>query len=123
MPPLSSSISLWRLSATNLFAGYASRDFSPVEVLDSVLERLDEINPRINAVVTLDRQGARVAAEASEKRWLARAALGPLDGVPLTVKDNIPVRGMRTTWGSKLYAEYVPEADELSIARLREAGA
>jgi aspartyl-tRNA(Asn)/glutamyl-tRNA(Gln) amidotransferase subunit A len=91
--------------------------------LQSVLNRLDEINPRINAVVTLDRQGARAAAEASEKRWRARAALGPLDGVPLTVKDNIPVRGMRTTWGSKLYADHVPEADELSIARLREAGA
>jgi aspartyl-tRNA(Asn)/glutamyl-tRNA(Gln) amidotransferase subunit A len=119
MPP----ISLWRLSATNLFRGYASGEFSPVEVLESVLERLDDINPRINAVVTLDRQGARAAAEASEKRWLARAALGPLDGVSLTVKDNIPVRGMRATWGSKLYEDYVPEADELSIARLRAAGA
>jgi aspartyl-tRNA(Asn)/glutamyl-tRNA(Gln) amidotransferase subunit A len=119
MPP----ISHWKRSATDLFTGYGSRDFSPVEVLHSVLERLDETNPRINAVVTLDRQGAQAAAEASEKRWLARAALGPLDGVPLTVKDNIPVRGMRATWGSKLYAEYVPVADELSIARLREAGA
>jgi aspartyl-tRNA(Asn)/glutamyl-tRNA(Gln) amidotransferase subunit A len=116
-------ISLWKISATNLFAGYASQEFSPVEVLHSVLERLDETNPKINAVVTLDREGARAAAMASEKRWHARAALGPLDGIPLTVKDNIPVRGTPATWGSKIYADYVPAADELSIARLREAGA
>jgi aspartyl-tRNA(Asn)/glutamyl-tRNA(Gln) amidotransferase subunit A len=114
---------LWQRSALDLVAGYAGRDFSPVEVLDSVLERLDKINPKINAVVTLDRKSARSAAEASEKRWLARTALGPLDGVPLTVKDNIPVSGLRTTWGSNLYADYVPEADELPIARLRDAGA
>src|ERR1700692_210285 len=114
---------LWQRSALGLVAGYAGGEFSPVEVLDSVLERLDKINPKINAVVTLDRKSARSVAEASEKRWLARAALGTLDGVPLTVKDNIPVRGLRTTWGSNLYADYVPEADELPIARLRDAGA
>ena len=114
---------LWRRSAVDLVSGYASREFFPVEVLDSVLERLDKINPIINAIVTLDREGARSAAEASEKRWLAKAALGPLDGVPFTVKDSIPVRGLRSTWGSKLYADYVPEADELPIARLRDAGA
>ena len=71
----------------------------------------------------MDREGALSAAAASEKRWLVGAALGPLDGVPLTVKDNIPVRGLRTTWGSNLYANYVPATDELPIARLREAGA
>ena len=64
-----------------------------------------------------------IAAAASEKRWLERAPIGPLDGVPLTVKDNILVRGLRATWGSKLYANYVPETDELPIARLRDAGA
>jgi aspartyl-tRNA(Asn)/glutamyl-tRNA(Gln) amidotransferase subunit A len=123
MRPSSSPDALWRRSASDLSEGYASREFSPVEALRSVLDRLDQVNPRINAVITLDRAGAQAAAEASEKRWLLEAALGPLDGVPVTVKDNIPVRGMRTTWGSRLYADYVPEADELSIARLREVGA
>ncbi len=123
MRNLDSSGLLWRRTAADLVSGYACREFLPVEALDSILERLDNVNPRINAVVTLDRKGARSAAEASEKRWLAREALGPLDGVPLTVKDNIPVRGLRSTWGSNLYADYVPETDELPVGRLRDAGA
>src|SRR6202166_1624887 len=123
MQPSTSPEALWQRPAADLIAGYQRREFSPVEVLDSVFERLDQINPKINAVVTLDRQGARSAAKAAEKRWPARAAVGPLDGVPLTVKDNIPVRGLRATWGSNLYADYVPETDELPITRLRDSGA
>jgi aspartyl-tRNA(Asn)/glutamyl-tRNA(Gln) amidotransferase subunit A len=123
MPTSISRDFLWQRSAADLVLGYAKGEYSPIDVLRSVLERLDKINPRINAVVTLDREGAHFAAEASEKRWLERAPFGPLDGVPLTVKDNIPVKGLRATWGSKLYADYVPETDELPIARLRGAGA
>src|SRR3984885_3802134 len=123
MPTPDSSNLLWQKSAIDLVSGYAKREFSPVDALDSVLERLDDVNPRINAVVSLNRKAARSAAEASAKRWLDRASLGRLDGVPLTVKDNIPVRDLRATWGSKLYADYVPEVDELPIARLRDAGA
>jgi aspartyl-tRNA(Asn)/glutamyl-tRNA(Gln) amidotransferase subunit A len=114
---------LWQRSAADLVAGYTNKEFSPRDVLDSVFDRLDRINPKINAVVTVDREGALSAAAASEKRWLVGEALGPLDGVPLTVKDNIPVRGLRTTWGSNLYSNYLPAADELPIARLREVGA
>ncbi|MEA3164386.1 MAG: aspartyl-tRNA(Asn)/glutamyl-tRNA(Gln) amidotransferase subunit, partial [Verrucomicrobiota bacterium] len=113
---------LWQRSAADLVAGYTNKEFSPRDVLDSVFDRLDRINPKINAVVTVDREGALSAAAASEKRWLVGEALGPLDGVPLTAKDNIPVRGLRTTWGSNLYSNYLPAADELPIARLREAG-
>jgi aspartyl-tRNA(Asn)/glutamyl-tRNA(Gln) amidotransferase subunit A len=92
-------------------------------VLDVTLERIARINPRLNAIVTLDESGARAAAAASEQRWRARAPLGPLDGVPLTVKDSIPVGGLRTTWGSRLYADFVPARDELPVARVRAAGA
>jgi aspartyl-tRNA(Asn)/glutamyl-tRNA(Gln) amidotransferase subunit A len=123
MGPSISRDELWRQSAANLASGYAKREFSPVEVLQSVLGRLDQINPKLNAVVTLDHEGTRFTAEASEKRWLAGAPIGTLDGVPLTVKDNILVGSLRATWGSKLYANYVPAKDELPIARLHEAGA
>jgi aspartyl-tRNA(Asn)/glutamyl-tRNA(Gln) amidotransferase subunit A len=123
MGPSTSTDELWRQSAAGLASGYAKKEFSPVEVLQSVLGRLDQINPKLNALVTQDRERARVGAAASEKRWLAGAPIGPLDGVPLTVKDNILVGGLRATWGSKLYANYVPAKDELPIARLREAGA
>jgi aspartyl-tRNA(Asn)/glutamyl-tRNA(Gln) amidotransferase subunit A len=113
---------LSRLSAADLAEGYASRRFSPVEVLESVLARMAQTNTSLNAIVTIDPEGARTAASASEQRWHAGGARGPLDGVPLTVKDNINVRGMRTTWGSRLYADFVPAVDELPVARARAAG-
>jgi aspartyl-tRNA(Asn)/glutamyl-tRNA(Gln) amidotransferase subunit A len=96
---------------------------SPVRVFDVTLERIARINPRLNAIVTLDERGARAAAAASEQRWRAHAPIGPLDGVPLTVKDSIQVGGLRATWGSRLYADFVPARDELPVARVRAAGA
>jgi aspartyl-tRNA(Asn)/glutamyl-tRNA(Gln) amidotransferase subunit A len=120
MPELATDLS--RLSATDLAEGYARRSFSPVEVVESLLARIAQANASLNAIVTLDAAGARAAAAASEQRWHAGDALGALDGVPLTVKDNLNVRGMRTTWGSRLYADFVPAVDELPVARARAAG-
>ena len=112
-----------KLPATELGAAYRAGRVSPVEVLEQVLARIARVNPQLNAIVTLDGRGAREAAQASEQRWRTGGALGPLDGVPITVKDNIPVRGLRTTWGSRLYTDFVPERDELPVAKLRAAGA
>ena len=114
---------LWQKSASELTLGYASGEWSPVEVIDAVFDRVGKINPIVNAIVTLDLEGARAAAKASETRWKDGAAIGPFDGVPISVKDNIPVRGLRTTWGSRLYADFVPSVDELPIMRLRSGGA
>jgi len=113
---------LWQKSASDLTLGYSSGEWSPVEVLDAIFERVEKINPLINAIVTLDFEGARAVAKASEARWRHGAAIGPFDGVPISVKDNIPVRGLRTTWGSMLYADFIPAADELPIMRLRSGG-
>jgi aspartyl-tRNA(Asn)/glutamyl-tRNA(Gln) amidotransferase subunit A len=88
-------------------------------VLDAILLRCEAVNPRLNAIVTFDVEGACRAARDSEARWRRGEARGPLDGVPLTVKDNIPVRGLRTTWGSRLLADHVTREDELPIGRLR----
>ncbi len=115
-------VGLWRLSAGSLSEGYARGSFSPVDVTESLLERIAEVNGQVNAIVTLDVAGARTAARASATRWREGGARGPLDGVPLTVKDNLNVQGQRTTWGSRLYAEFVPTADELPVARARGAG-
>ena len=114
---------LWQLSAVELAAAYESGDMTPDAVLEATLVRLDAVNPRVNAVVTLDAEGARAAAGESMRRWREGRPLGPLDGVPVTVKDNILVKGMRATWGSRLYAGYVPENDEEPVARLRRGGA
>lgn len=113
---------LWRLTAGELVAGYGSREFDPVEALNACLERLDSINPTLNAIVTVDRNGAMQAAVEAAKRWKANIPLSRLDGVPLTVKDNLFVKGMRATWGSRAYEDFVPEQDDLPVAKLRAAG-
>jgi len=113
---------LWLLTATELGAAYRE-GLSPRDAIDATLDRIREVNPRLNAVVTLDEAGAIDAAQQSARRWKAGAARGPLDGVPVTIKDNILVAGLRATWGSRLYADYVPDEDELPVKRLREAGA
>jgi aspartyl-tRNA(Asn)/glutamyl-tRNA(Gln) amidotransferase subunit A len=113
----------WTCSASELGALYASGRLTPTGALEAVLDRVEAINPRINAIVTLDSSGARAAAQASSHRWREGRALGPLDGVPITIKDNLEVAGLRCTWGSPLFAQHVPREDELPIARLRAAGA
>lgn len=110
------------LSAAELSHLFARRALSPLEALDASLARIGEANPVLNAIVTLDTEGARAAARASTERWARGAPLSPLDGVPVTVKDNLLAAGLRATWGSRLYADFVPEADELPVERLRAAG-
>ncbi|MBV8211663.1 MAG: amidase, partial [Verrucomicrobia bacterium] len=78
------------------------------KVSDAVLQRIEKVNSLVNAIVTLDVEGARAGAKASEARWQRSEPLGPFDGVPITVKDNLLVKGLRATWGSKLYADFVP---------------
>lgn len=94
----------------------------PVEALEHCLARIEALNPALNAIVTLDCDGARAAAQASAARWRAGTPLSALDGVPVTIKDNLLAKGLRATWGSRLYENYVPDHDELPVARLRAAG-
>lgn len=110
------------LPATALSSLFARGGASPEEALEAVLDRIAAVNPRLNAIIALDEAGARAAAAASTGRWRAGAPLSPLDGVPLTVKDNITVAGLPCAWGSPLYAGWVPERDELPVARARAAG-
>lgn len=113
----------WELDAGALAAAFEARTLSPVEVLHAVTARMREVQPVLNAVACWNDHEALDAALASEQRWQRGAQLSPLDGVPLTVKDNIPVRGLHCRWGSRLYADYLPDRDELPVARLRAAGA
>ena len=116
------SIPLWALTASELSALFASGDATPSQAVEAVLERIEAVNGTLNAIVTLDAAGARAAAAASTARWAGGSALGPLDGVQLTVKDNLHVGGMRATWGSLLYADHVAPLDDLPVARLRAQG-
>lgn len=104
-------------------AALATGAESATGLLARCAERMAARNPALNAVVTPDLGAARVAAEASDRRRGSGAALGPLDGVPFTVKDNLHVGGLRATWGSRLFADHIAPADDLCVARLRGAGA
>jgi len=114
---------LWRLSATELSQLFDCREISPVEVVEAHLERCRAVNPAINAFVFLDEAGARTAAVESERRMMAGKRRGPLDGVPFSVKDNLFVAKLRATWGSRLFAAFVPERDDLPVSRMRTEGA
>ncbi len=112
----------WKLTAADLATAYASGAATPESALESVLGRIEDANPGLNAVVTIDLVGARAAAAAAGMRRRNGQALGPLDGIPLTVKDNLFVRGLRATWGSTLFANFSAPQDDLPVARLRAAG-
>jgi aspartyl-tRNA(Asn)/glutamyl-tRNA(Gln) amidotransferase subunit A len=114
---------LWQLTATQLVAGFRDAAFTPTQALKACLARSAEVNPRLNALVTLDAEGATRAAQQSTARWRTGRALGALDGVPVTIKDNLQVRGLPTHWGSRALAGFMVEHDELPVAKLREAGA
>src|SRR5678815_108423 len=109
-------------SITFLAGQIAARKVSPVEVLQAHLDRIKEINPQLNAIVTLAPDAPQRAKEA-EAAVTRGEPLGPLHGVPVTVKDTIETAGLRTTSGSAMRAEFVPERDAPVVARLKAAGA
>ena len=109
--------------ATELAALVRSREISARELLDAHLARIERLNPDLNAIVTLDPDGARAAADAADTALASGEPVGPLHGVPVAHKDTHATGGMRTTWGSPLYANTVPARDELVVARLKAAGA
>ncbi|MDA9521926.1 hypothetical protein XI06_16815 [Bradyrhizobium sp. CCBAU 11434] len=113
---------LWAMSACEFARAFAD-GLSPRAVIEATLSHIAATNPRVNAIVTLDASGALAAADASAKRWRDGRPASALDGVPVTVKDNILAAGLRATWGSKLYRDFVTGEDELPVRRLREAGA
>ncbi len=109
------------LDATELAARIATKELSPVEVTRAYLDRIEAVNPRVNAVVTVNPRAVEDAraAEAAQMRGDFR---GPLHGVPFTAKDCFDVAGVRTTRGSRLFADHVAQHDATTVARLRQAG-
>lgn len=113
---------LQELSARSLVRALAQREVSAREALEAHLERIGEVNDAVNAVVTLDVEGARARAAAADEIAASGADLAALHGLPMTHKDTHLVAGMRSTSGSPVFADHVPAQDDLVIARLRGAG-
>ncbi|HXG02963.1 MAG TPA: amidase family protein, partial [Candidatus Binatia bacterium] len=111
------------IPASELAPAIARRKISPVEVVEAVLARIEKTR-RLNAWVTVDADGARRAARRAERAVMQRRPrLGPLHGVPFGVKDLVTTRGMRTTFGTPLYRDHVPDEDAPAVERLKAAGA
>jgi aspartyl-tRNA(Asn)/glutamyl-tRNA(Gln) amidotransferase subunit A len=110
-------------TAAELAAAIRARTVSPVEAMRATLDRAERSQPVLNAFVTLCADRAMNEARAAEAAVVRGEALPPLHGVPLAVKDLVPTGGLRTTYGSRIFAEHVPERDAVVVARLREAGA
>src|SRR5579871_1646597 len=110
------------LTAHALSSAYKAKELSPVEVTQAALARIPAWEPKINAMYTVDADGALAQARASEARWRAGAPLGALDGVPITIKDNIAVKGFATPVGTAAGDMTPSPADSPPSARVREAG-
>src|SRR5215468_5541398 len=114
--------SLHDLSAVDLIAGYRAKQFSPSEVLEEVLTHVAAWEPHIKALYLLDTDGARAVAKASSERWQKGEAAGALDGVPVTIKDNIATKGQPVPLGAASVKHVPSPVDAPPAARLREAG-
>lgn len=100
-----------------------NREISSRELLEHYLSRIEVLNSKLNAVVTLDAERARKRADAADEALARGESWGPLHGLPITVKDTFETAGVRTTAGARGFSEYVPISDAVSVARLRAAGA
>ncbi len=122
MPSRPSPTQLWEYDATGLGELIAAKTVTSVEVLNAHIARIEEVNPKLNAVVRRLDDSARVAASEADERTKRRRRLGPLDGVPVSVKENIDVLGTPTTEGVKAKAEVFPQSDAPIVERMRAGG-
>src|SRR5438552_9200759 len=116
------SMLIWQ-SALEISGLVRAKKLSPIEVTDAVLSRIDAINPVLNAFCVVAAEQARAAAREAEIAVTKGEPLGPLHGVPVSIKDVLFTRGLTTTGGSRLFADHVPDEDAIAVARLRAAGA
>ena len=114
---------IWRASAGEIAAAIRAREVSSREAVEAHLERIEAVNPRLNAVTVVLAEQALAAAERADETVARGREVGPLHGVPCTVKENIDVAGTATTNGSPVLAESYAERDAPAVERLREAGA
>jgi aspartyl-tRNA(Asn)/glutamyl-tRNA(Gln) amidotransferase subunit A len=114
---------LAELSLTEATGLVRTKEVSPVELVDACLERIAAVDDRLKAYISVYADEARLVAKAAETMLLAGHVLGPLHGMPIALKDNIALKGLRTTAGSKVLGDWIPEEDATVAARLKGAGA
>jgi amidase len=111
------------LTATELARHIRAKDLSAREVMEAHLVQIDRVNPKVNAIVTLLPERAMAQAKQADEALARGEEVGPLHGLPIAHKDMVPTKGIRTTYGSRIFKDYVPDHDGLIVERLRKAGA
>src|SRR5919108_4079636 len=111
------------LSAVELARRLRVKDLSAREVMAAHLSQIDRVNPKVNAIVTLLPEQAMDQAGKADEALARGEAVGPLHGLPIAHKDLVPTRGIRTTYGSPIYQDFVPDGNDLIVERLQHAGA
>ena len=114
---------LYNSSAKALAGAIRDKRISSVELVDIYLDRIDQVNPSLNAVVQLRAEGARADARRADESLARGDSLGPLHGLPMTIKDSFDTEGVITSWGTLGRAGFVPDRDATVVRRLRDAGA
>jgi len=118
-----STIDICFMTAAELARRIRAKELSAREVMEAHLTQIERVNPRVNAIVTLLPERAMAGARAADEALAHGAAVGPLHGLPIAHKDLILTKGIRTTYGSRIYADFVPDQDMLIVERMRAAGA
>src|SRR5512143_3814806 len=106
-------------STTALAAALRAREIGCVELLEHYLDRVERLNPSLNAIVTLDAERARARAAEADRALARGETWGPLHGVPYTIKDSFETAGLRTTCGWEAIRNHVPPRDAVAVARVR----
>ena len=117
------NLEICRMSVAEMADAVKAKRLSPVEIVDAVLHRIEELNPRVNAYCTLAVENSRKQAIEAEAAVMRGEELGSLHGVPVSIKDLIFTKDIRTTGGSKIYENFIPQQDAIIVQRLQAAGA
>ncbi|MGH7905464.1 MAG: amidase, partial [Candidatus Binataceae bacterium] len=112
-----------RMDAVAMAAKIRARELSPIEITDAVIARMEKLEPILHAFCTPAFDIARAEARRIESELAAHRPAGPLAGIPISIKDLIMTRGIRTALGCAAYADFIPEEDDIVVERLKAAGA
>src|SRR5690625_1195918 len=115
--------SLLSMSLSDLSKILHQREVSPVEIVEKLLERINEIDPILNTYITIDHEQLLQEAKVKEKDFIGKDTFSPLHGIPVGIKDNIYTKDLKTTMGSKIYENHVPKQDAYVVERLKKSGA
>ena len=116
-------VELWRLSGLELSEMLTTKEVKPSEIMAAVLGRIEELNPKLNAFCTIAQESAIAEAQRADQKMVRPMVKGKLFGLPVSVKDLIFTKGIRTTFASKMHEHLIPDQDEIAVQRLKAAGA